>query len=212
MFVPDQYRMSDQREVLTLMTANPFAALVSHDAQGLTATHLPTVTRQESEALVVECHVARPNPHWKRLAANPGADVLMIFSGPDAYIRPGWYPSKAESGKTVPTWNYATVHAYGRVEVIQDGAWLLRHVTELSEQQESPYELPWKTSDAPEQFIAALIRGIVGLRVTVSRIEAKAKMGQNRDDRDALGAADGLAARAQRSDLAVSAMMRAARG
>lgn len=211
MFVPDQYKMTDQSAVLALMKANPFAALVSHDAEGLTATHLPTVTRQGGEGFIVECHLARPNPHWKRLAANPDAEVLMIFAGPDAYIRPGWYPSKAEGGKTVPTWNYATIHAYGRVEIIQDGTWLLRHVTELSAQQESPYELPWQTSDAPGQYIDAMIRGIVGMRVSVTRIEAKAKMGQNRDERDALGAADGLATRAQGADLAVSAMMRVVR-
>jgi transcriptional regulator len=210
-FVPDQFKMTDPGEVLSLMKANPFAALISHDSDGLVATHLPTVTRQEGEKLVVDCHLARPNPHWKRLAASPGSEAMMIFSGPDAYIRPGWYPSKAESGKTVPTWNYAIVHAYGRVEIIEDGAWLLRHVTELSAQQESPYEIQWKASDAPAQYIAALIRGIVGIRFSVSRLDAKAKMGQNRDVRDALGAADGLAARAQRSDLAVSAMMRAVR-
>lgn len=211
MFVPDAYKMTDPSDALALMKANPFAALVSHDADGLTATHLPTVARQESEAAIIECHMARPNPHWKRLAADPRSETLMIFSGPDAYIRPGWYPSKAEHGKDVPTWNYAIVHAYGRAEIIRDGAWLLRHVTELSEQQESPYELPWKTSDAPAQFIAALTRGIVGIRLSVSRIEAKAKMGQNRDARDALGAAAGLEARAQRADLAVAEMMRTTR-
>jgi transcriptional regulator len=135
----------------------------------------------------------------------------MIFSGPDAYMRPGWYPSKAETGKVVPTWNYAIIHAYGTIETIQDGEWLLRHVTELTAQQESAYEMPWKPGDAPEQFIAALIRGIVGIRFSVSRIEAKAKLGQNRDARDALGAANGLAMRAERDDLAVSAMMRATR-
>jgi transcriptional regulator len=209
MYVPAQFRITERSEVLALMKANPFAALVSHDSDGLTATHMPTVTRAEGEALVVECHMARPNPHWKRLAA--GTEALMIFSGPDAYIRPGWYPSKAEGGKAVPTWNYAIVHAYGRAEIVEDGAWLLRHVTELSRQQESPYEMPWQTSDAPQQYIAALVRGIVGVRFTVARVDAKAKMGQNREARDALGAADGLAARAERSDLAVAAMMRAAR-
>ncbi|MEZ5830504.1 MAG: FMN-binding negative transcriptional regulator [Dongiaceae bacterium] len=211
MYVPDQYRITERSDARALMKANPFAALVSGDAAGVTATHLPTITRQEGDTLIVECHLARPNPHWKRLAANPGAEVLVIFSGPDAYIRPGWYPSKAEHGKTVPTWNYAIVHAYGRAEIIEDGAWLLRHVTELSAQQESPYESPWKTSDAPEQYIAAMIRGIVGVRFTVSRIDAKAKLGQNREARDALGAADGLTTRAQGMDLAVAAMMRAAR-
>ena len=210
MYVPANFKMTEPSDVLALMKANPFAALVSHDAEGLTATHLPTVARQDGEGLVVECHIARANPHWKRLAANPGADAMMIFSGPEAYIRPGWYPSKAEGGKVVPTWNYAIVHAYGRAEIIEDGAWLLRHVTELSAQQESPYELPWKTGDAPEQYLAAMVRGIVGVRVSVSRVDAKAKMGQNRETRDRLGAADGLAARAQRFDLAVSDIMRTA--
>ena len=211
MFVSEQFRMTDPAAVLALMQANPFAAFVSHDADGLIATHMPTVTRQVGETLVVECHLARPNPHWKRLAANPDAEAMMIFSGPEAYIRPGWYPSKADAGKTVPTWNYAIVHAYGRVEVIEDGAWLLRHVTEISAQQESPYQMQWKTSDAPTQYIAALIRGIVGVRFTVSRVDAKAKMGQNRDARVALGAADGLVARGEGSDVAVSTMMRSVR-
>jgi transcriptional regulator len=211
MYVPDTFKMTERSDVLALMKANPFAALVSHDADGLMATHLPTVTRQEGDALIIECHFARPNPHWKRLAAAPEAEAMMIFSGPDAYIRPGWYPSKAEHGKDVPTWNYAIVHAYGRPEIMQDGDWLLRHVTELSAQQESPYEMPWKPSDAPAQFIAALVRGIVGLRFSVTRIDAKAKMGQNRETRDRLGVADGLAARAEGADLAVSALMRAAR-
>jgi transcriptional regulator len=212
MYVPEQYKIADPSDALSLMKANPFAALVSGDGNGLTATHMPTVTRQEGETLVVECHFARPNPHWKRLAANPDAEALMIFSGPDAYMRPGWYPSKAEHGKVVPIWNYAIVHAYGRAEIVEDGAWLLRHVTELTAQQESPYELPWQPGDAPAQYIAALVRGIVGIRFTVTRMEAKAKMGQNRDTRDALGAADGLATRAAGADLAVSAMMRAVRG
>ncbi|HET6157901.1 MAG TPA: FMN-binding negative transcriptional regulator [Dongiaceae bacterium] len=212
MYVPDQFKMTEQADVLALMQANPFAALVSHDSDGITATHLPTIVRRAGEMLIVECHVARPNPHWKRLAAQPDAESLMIFSGPDAYIRPGWYPSKAENGKVVPTWNYAIVHAYGRAEIIEDGEWLLRHVTELSTQQESPYALPWKPGDAPAQFIAGLIRGIVGIRFAITRIDAKAKLGQNRDDRDALGAADGLVARGEGMDAAVSAMMRAARG
>lgn len=212
MYVPAQFRMAAQSDVLALMRNNPFAVLVSHDSTGLVATHMPTVARQEGDSMVVECHMARPNPHWKRLAADRSGESLMIFSGPDAYIRPGWYPSKADGGRAVPTWNYAIVHAYGRAEVVEQGEWLLRHVTEISAQQESPYELPWRTSDAPADYIAAMIRGIVGIRFLVTRIEAKAKMGQNRDARDALGAADGLAVRAQGRDSEVAAMMRASRG
>src|SRR5690349_18097125 len=211
MYVPATFKMSEQQDAFGLMKANPIAALISHDSDGLFATHLPTVTRQEGDSLVIECHMARPNPHWKRLAASPDAEAMMIFTGPDAYIRPGWYPSKSENGKVVPTWNYAIVHAYGRVAVIEDGEWLLRHVTALTRQQESPHEAPWAPSDAPAEYIAAMIRGIVGIQFSVTRIDAKAKMGQNRETRDALGAAEGLVNRAQGSDLAVSAMMRAVR-
>ena len=210
-YVPEQYRMKDTAQALALMRAHPFATLVSHDGDGLAATHMPTLVLQDGESIGIECHLARPNAHWKRLAANPGSELLMMFAGPHAYIRPGWYPSKAETGKVVPTWNYSAVHAYGRAEVIEDGAWLLRHVTALTAQQESPYELPWKPGDAPEAFIAALVRAIVGVRLSVTRLEAKAKLGQNRDARDALGAAGGLEARAEGMDLAVAELMRTTR-
>ncbi len=211
MYVPQQFKITESAQTLALMRDNPFAALVSHDGDGLMATHLPTRVKQDGAGIVAEAHLARGNPHWRRLAAAPEAEVMLIFSGPDAYIRPGWYPSKAAHGKDVPTWNYAIVHAYGRAAIVDDGAWLVEHVRELSEQQESPYAMPWQTSDAPAGFIAALTRGIVGLRVTVSRLDAKAKMGQNRDERDALGAAAGLEARGQGADPTVAAMMRAAR-
>lgn len=209
MYVPEHYKMPDVAAA-ALMQANPFATLVSHDSDGLFATHMPTVTKRAGDVVTVECHLARPNPHWKRLADTPGGDALMIFSGPDAYMRPGWYPSKGDGGKVVPTWNYAAVHAYGRIEVIQDGDWLLNHVTELTRQQESPYETPWTPGDAPDAYIAALIRGIVGIKFSVTRLDAKAKLGQNRPARDVLGAADGLEARGERDDRVVSTMMRAA--
>ena len=95
----------------------------------------------------IECHLARPNPQWKTFSGE--VDALMIFQGAEAYIRPGWYPSKAEHGKAVPTWNYAVVHAYGRLEVVQDQAWLLAHVSDLSDQQEAPYAARWATRTRP---------------------------------------------------------------
>lgn len=211
MHVPEHFKIAELSDVIGLMRERPFAALVSADADGLTATHLPTVTRPTADGIVVEAHLARGNPHWRRLAAAPAAEIMLIFSGPDAYIRPGWYPSKAEHGKVVPTWNYAIVHAYGRAEIHDDGDWLLRHVAELTEQQESASEMPWKPGDAPAEYIAGMVRGIVGLSVAVTRCDAKAKMGQNRGARDALGAAAGLEARGQGEDAAVAAMMRVAR-
>ena len=124
----------------------------------------------------------------------------MIFQGAEAYVRPGWYASKAEHGKAVPTWNYAVVHAYGRPEVVQDQAWLLAHVSDLSDQQEAPYAARWATSDAPESYMAVMARGIIGLKLEITRLEAKVKMSQNREDRDRAGVVEGLRERALGED------------
>jgi transcriptional regulator len=118
MHVPDHYRVDDIREMHALMRARPFATLVSAGSMGLCATHLPTVLKDEGEHGVIECHLARANLHWRDLAA--GGEALMIFQGPEGYITPSWYPSKAVHSKVVPTWNYAVVHAYGRPEVVSD--------------------------------------------------------------------------------------------
>src|SRR6185295_6134000 len=131
------------------------------------------------------CHLARPNPQWKSFAAD--AQALMIFQGPEAYIRPGWYPSKAEHGKAVPTWNYAAVHAYGHLRVMNDKSWLLAHVDELSSQQEMPYETRWSMAEAPAAYLDVMTRGIVGLAFDITRLEGKMKMSQNRDLSDRAG-------------------------
>jgi len=131
----------------------------------------------------------------------------MIFQGPEAYIRPGWYPTKAEHGKVVPTWNYAAVHAYGQLETVEDKDWLLAHVAELSDQQEAPYTAPWSTSDAPATFLDALVRGIVGLKLTIRRLEGKSKMSQNRPAPDRAGVVEGLAQRARGEDAAIAALV-----
>ena len=130
MHLPDHFRVEDVAEMHALMRARPFAALVSAGSAGLYASHLPTVLKDEGPYGIIECHLARANPHWKDLAE--GNEALMIFQGPEGYITPNWYPSKAQHGKVVPTWNYAVVHAYGRPEVMQDKDWLRRHVTELT--------------------------------------------------------------------------------
>src|SRR6202046_2207211 len=148
MYRPDLFRVDDLPQLHGLMRARPFAALVSSGPAGLFATHLPTVLKDDGPSGTIECHVARANPHWKEL----GDEVLMIFQGAEGYITPNWYPSKAEHGKVVPTWNYAVVHAYGRAEAIQDTTWLRRHVGELTAQQEAGVAKPWAVSDAPGWF------------------------------------------------------------
>src|SRR5262252_7504580 len=190
MYQPDHFRVDDLPQLHALMRARPFATLVSSGALGLYATHLPTVLKDDAPFGAIECHLSRANPHWQDLAA--GNEALMVFQGPDAYVTPNWYPSKAEHGKVVPTWNYAVVHAYGCPEVMQDQAWLRRHVGELSAQQEATEARPWAVSDAPERYVEVMLRGIVGFRFAITRLEGKWKMSQNRELTDQEGVVKGL--------------------
>jgi transcriptional regulator len=209
MYQPDLFRVEDLSRMHALMRARPFATLVSAGSTGLYATHLPTVLKDNAPFGLVECHLARANPHWKDLAAC--GEALMIFKGPEGYITPNWYPSKAEHGKVVPTWNYAVVHAYGRPEVMEDRNWLRRHVTELTAQQESGELTPWRPSDSPETFIEAMLRAIVGFRFAIVRIEAKWKMSQNRERKDREGVARGLRNRAEGDDLEIADILESSR-
>ena len=202
MYLPDHFRVDDIPQMHALMRGRPFAALVSSGASGLYASHLPTVLKNEGDYGTIECHLARGNPHWRELAE--GNEALMIFQGPEAYITPNWYATKAETGKVVPTWNYAIVHAYGRPAVMQDAVWLRRHVGELTDQQERGEARPWAVSDAPERYIEVMLRGIVGFRFEIARLEGKWKMSQNRAEPDWKGVVTGLQARATGDDLEIA--------
>ena len=199
MYVPDHFRVEDVAEMHALMRARPFAALVSAGSAGLYASHLPTVLKDDGPYGVIECHLARANPHCRDLGE--GNEALMIFQGPEGYITPNWYPSKAEHGKVVPTWNYAVVHASGRPEVMTDQAWLRRHVGELTAQQERTETQPWALSDAPDRYIDVMLRGIVGFRFAITRLEGKWKMSQNREAKDREGVVQGMSTRAAADDL-----------
>src|SRR5215468_3380313 len=207
MYTPGYFRVEDTADAHAMMRARPFAILVTQGSEGLTATHLPTILKVDDARPLgsIDCHLARPNPQWKTFT--PDVDALMIFQGPEAYIRPGWYPSKAEHGKVVPTWNYAAVHAYGRLQTVEDKDWLLSHVSELSEQQEAPYDAPWSTADAPANFLDMLSRGIVGLQFTIRRIEGKLKMSQNRPATDREGVVRGLEQRASGEDVMIASLI-----
>jgi transcriptional regulator len=184
------------------MRAHPFAALVSSGALGLYASHLPIVLKQEGTHGLIECHLARANPHCKELGEV--GEALMIFQGAEGYITPNWYASKAQTGKVVPTWNYAVVHAYGRVEAMDDAEWLRRHVSELTAQQEKDESKPWAVTDAPETFVDAMLRGIVGFRFAITRLEGKWKMSQNREAQDRAGVVSGLSERRHGDDLEIA--------
>jgi transcriptional regulator len=138
----------------------------------------------------LRAHLARANPQWQALAE--GAECLVVFQGPQAYVTPSWYATKRETGKVVPTWNYATVHAWGRPSVFEDPAWLHRQVTALTESRETPRAAPWAVADAPEAFVASQLKGIVGLEIPISRLEGKWKVSQNRPEADRAGVVEGL--------------------
>jgi transcriptional regulator len=165
-----------------LIRAQPFATLVTMGASGLIATHLPMVLSPgEGAPDILRGHVSRANPQWREL--DPSIDALAIFAGPHHYITPSWYPEKSEDGKVVPTWNYAVVHAYGAVKIIEDPAWLLTHLKSLTTQHESAFPHPWAVADAPEDYIASQLRGIVGIEIPIRRLEGKWKVSQNKSDR-----------------------------
>jgi transcriptional regulator len=202
MYQPDHFRVDDVAAMHGLMRARPFVTLVSGGETGLYASHMPTVLKNGEPYGTIEFHLSRANPHWKYLAECD--EALMIFQGPESYITPNWYASKAEHQKVVPTWNYATVHAYGRPEVMQDAGWLRSHVAELSAQQERSEPRPWELTDAPERYIDVMLRGIVGFRFAIIRLEGKWKMSQNREMRDREGVVRGLEKRRAGEDLEVA--------
>jgi|SRR6516165_7533838 len=198
MYQPSHFRVDDVAQMHALMRARPFAAIVSAGSYGLYATHLPTVLKDEGRCGVLDFHLARANPHCNYLAECD--EALMIFQGPEGYVTPNWYPSKAEHQKVVPTWNYAVVHAYGRPNVMQDTAWIRHHVAELTVQQERNETAPWALTDAPGAFIEAMSRSIIGFRFDITRLEGKWKMSQNREIKDRNGVVSGLRKRGAGDD------------
>ena len=206
MYMPSAFRQDDLAELHAQMQASPFALLTSAGAAGVQASHLPLLLApDEGEFGTLYGHFARANPHWRDLQG--GAEALAVFSGPDAYISPGWYPAKAEHGKVVPTWNYIAVHARGPVELIEEPERLLQIVSRLSDQHESGRERPWAVSDAPREYIDSMLRAIVGFALPIRRLEGKWKLGQNRSAADQAGVRDGLAASPSPGDRELAARM-----
>jgi transcriptional regulator len=190
-YTPSQFAVDDESAAAFL--ANIRAAdLVTMTEKGLVATFLPLLFDPSSgEHGALLGHVARKNDHWK---LQPMGEALVIVHGDDAYITPSWYPSKAEHGRVVPTWNYTTAHVYGRLVIHDDPAWVDRNVRGLTERHEAGRDASWSVDDAPPTFHAGQLRAIVGIEVVIDRVEAKFKMSQNRRDADIDGVVAGLAA------------------
>ncbi|NYZ15639.1 FMN-binding negative transcriptional regulator [Azospirillum sp. RWY-5-1] len=205
MYVPPAFRESDRDAIHATMRAAGLASLVTATAEGLICTPLPMLLApDEGELGTLYGHVAKANPQWR---APPAGDALAIFMGPDAYVSPSWYESKRVDGKVVPTWNYVAVHAYGPVEFFEDADRLLEVVTRLTDRHEGSRAEPWAVADAPPDFIRAQLRGIVGVRLPIARIDAKRKMSQNRKPEDRAGVKLGLAASADPGDRAAAVLI-----
>ena len=199
MYAPKHFQETRTEALHGLIHACPFATVVTHAAGGLAANHLPF----ELVDGVLHGHVARGN----ELAQQDGAEVLLVFQGPDGYISPNWYPSKHETGREVPTWNYAVVHVHGRLRVIDDAAWLRRLLETLTDHHEAGQPQPWKITDAPEDHIEKSLRAIVGLEITIDRIEGKFKLSQNHPARNRAGVIAGLRERDGDGDVELAALM-----
>jgi transcriptional regulator len=217
MYVP-RSNAEERPEVLAaFMAAHPLAALVSTGPEGeLWATHLPLVyDPSRGPHGTIEGHVARANPHHRlvRAAAERGnaAESLVIFTGPEAYVTPSWYPGKAEHGREVPTWNYIAVHAWGPLQLREDPDWLLAHLARLTDRNEAGRPEPWAVSDAPEEFVAQQMRAIVGFELPVSRFAARWKMSQNRTQEEIDGVVRGLGESRRAEDREVAAIVEARR-
>jgi transcriptional regulator len=205
MYVPPAFREEDLTALHGTMRGARLANLVTATAKGLIATPLPLfLAPDEGPFGTLYGHLARANSQWK---LPPVGDAMALFMGPGAYVSPSWYPSKQEHQKVVPTWNYIAVHAYGPAEFFDDTDRLLDAVTRLTNLYEGSRAKPWAVTDAPESFIRSQLKGIVGLRLPIVRLEGKRKMSQNRSAEDRVGVAAGLAASDRASDRAAAALI-----
>lgn len=209
MYVPAAFR-EERPEVLGRLIAEyPLGVLVTLGAEGLNANHVPFLLDPDPAPFgTLRAHVARANPVWRDLARN--VEPLVVFQGPQAYVTPSWYPRKQESGKVVPTWNYLVVHAYGPLRVIEDPAWLRAFVSRLTDRFETRRAQPWKVDDAPEDYVQAMLKAIVGLEMPVTRLIGKWKASQNQPAADRAGALRGLASEPDPAAVALAEWMKRA--
>jgi transcriptional regulator len=193
MYEPPLHRQDDLAAEHELIRQNPLGLLISHGSSGLLANAIPFLIFTETSKLgTLRAHVARANPQWKDLQV--AEEALIVFQGVDHYISPSWYETKRETGKVVPTWNYLVVQARGRPRVIEDAGWLRMQIEALTRKKESERAAPWAVSDAPEDFVAAQIRQIVGVEIEIADIKGKWKVSQNRKAEDRAGVVAGLLA------------------
>jgi transcriptional regulator len=209
MYLPAHFREERLDVLHTFIREHGFATLVTQASDGLSADHIPLLLNAEAGPKgTLRGHVARANPVWKR--AQPDSEVLVIFQGANGYVTPSWYATKRETGKVVPTWNYAAVHVHGPLRAIDDAEWLRHLVTDLTKVHESQFAQPWHVTDAPADFVDQMLKAIVGIEIPIARIEGKWKVSQNRPAVDREGVKAALRASGKPIDAAMADMVAAA--
>lgn len=201
MYLPGHFSERRDEALHGLIDAHPFATVLVPDASGVAVNHLPLLRRDG----LLRGHVAGGN----ELATMDGAAVVAVFHGPQGYVSPNWYPSKHETGREVPTWNYAVAHVHGRLRVVRDAGWLRDLLDALTDRFEATEPAPWKVADAPADHVQKLLGAIAGIEIAIERIEGKFKLSQNHPAANRAGVVDGLTRRAQGDDLALAALMQA---
>lgn len=207
MYEPLHFRVEDREAAFRLVRENPLGLLISHGSDEIIANPIPFLLEGEGEKLFLRAHVARPNPQWKALQASPQA--LLVFQGLGHYVTPEWYATKRESGKVVPTWNYMMVQFRGEASIREDSDFLHRQISALTAAHEGKRAAPWAVNDAPDAYIEAQMRGIVGIEIEVSHWSGKFKLSQNRNAEDRAGVIAGLSAEKDAAGPAMSAIMAA---
>jgi len=206
MYTPTHFEESRVEVLHGFMRDYPFAALVTQGRDGLQANHFPLlIDRQPSPHGTLRGHMSRANGMWRD--TNTSTEALVIFQGPHAYVSPSWYPTKQETGRVVPTWNYVIVHAYGTPRFIEDTQWLRAHVGRLTDTFEGDRREPWRVGDAPADYIDTLVNGIVGFELPITRLLGKWKVSQNRNAADRAGAAASLRAAGDPASVAIAELI-----
>ena len=206
MYIPKHFSEEDHATIHALIHEHPLCTLVTQTPSGMVANHIPLhLSPHEGAHGVLRGHVARGNPFWREALAD--SEVLAIFQGTNAYISPSWYPTKVETGKAVPTWNYVSVHAYGKLRIIDDAAWLKSHLSELTAQHEANQPNPWSITDAPPDYIDAQLKAIVGIEIEITQLQGKWKTSQNQPLHNQAGVIEGLRKSGEHSPAKIADIM-----
>jgi transcriptional regulator len=196
MYLPEHFAERGVEPLQRILREFPLGTIVTHTAKGLDANHIPfELDAQRGAFGTLQGHIARANPLWTEVPND--AEVLVIFRGHDGYISPSWYPSKHETHRHVPTWNYEVVHAHGKLRIVDEEKFVRGVLARLTRRHEAAEPQPWKMGDAPADYLDQMLKMIVGIEVEITRLEGKRKLGQNRDARDLEGAVRALRDRGQ---------------